>query len=120
MAKTPRILNAHAKKRAEERYDVNLNKHARREVVRMIKGEAPGAEYIGRQSNNRTFWRVEHGGEKLNVVYDKQRNTLCTVLPKEAREFQAGTDWSQATRTHENAAKREAVTAELAEIWKDE
>jgi hypothetical protein len=117
MKKTPKILNAHAKKRAAERYHIDLNRDARQEIVRKIQHNE--AEFVGKQSNNRSFWRVEHGGESLNVVYDKQRSTMCTVLPKEAKEFQHGTDWTQAEHEHQRTNAKAAITAEMAEIWKD-
>jgi len=115
--KTSKILNAHAKKRAAERYDVDLNKDARREIVQMIRSNH--ADFVSKQSNNRSLWRVDYEGQPLNVVYDKQRSTLCTVLPKEAHEFQH-TDWTAAAHEHERGKVRKDITAELAEIWKDE
>jgi hypothetical protein len=117
MKKTPKILNAHAKKRAAERYNIDLNREARQEIVHKIQSNQ--AEFVGKQSNNRSFWRVEHGGEHLNVVYDKLRSTMCTVLPKEAKEFQKPTDWTQAEHEHQRKESRAEITAEMAEIWKD-
>jgi hypothetical protein len=116
MSKTPKILNAHAKKRAGERYGIDLNKDARREIVNMI--QRGGAEFVSKQSNNRSLWRVQYQDQALNVVYDKQRGTMCTVLPKEAREFQQ-TDWTEAEREHAKVQTRKEITAELAELWKD-
>ena len=115
--KTPKILNAHAKKRAEERYGLNLNKEARHEIVQMIQTNQ--AEFVGKQSNNRTLWRVNYQEQSLNVVYDKARSTMCTVLPQNAVEFQSGTDWSEAEKHHQKAESRAKITAELSEIWKD-
>src|SRR5271169_6644645 len=111
--KTPKILNAHAKKRAEERYGLNLNKEARHEIVSMIQTNQ--AEFVGKQSNNRTLWRVSYQDQSLNVVYDKARNTMCTVLPKEAHEFQEGNDWGKSEEHHEKVQARAKVTAELSE-----
>jgi len=86
MKKTKQILEAHAKAAAEERYGVTLNKEARREIVQKIQtGEA---DFVSRTSNNRTLWKVDHNETSLNVVYDKARHALCTVLPKTAWEFQ--------------------------------
>jgi hypothetical protein len=84
--KTKKILEAHAKAAAEDRYGVTLNKEARREIVHKIQtGEA---DFVSRTSNNRTLWKVDHNETSLNVVYDKARHALCTVLPKTAWEFQ--------------------------------
>jgi len=80
--KTPAILNQHAKKRAKERYGIDLNKYARREITASIQSNQ--AEFVHKTSHNRSLWRVSHEGETLNVVYDKQRKTFCTVLPKDA------------------------------------
>src|SRR5271168_2460258 len=109
--KTPKILNAHAKKRAAERYHIDLNRDARQEIVRKIQHNE--AEFVGKQSNNRSFWRVQYQNESLNVVYDKARSTMCTVLPKEAHEFQEGTDWKSAEHDHKHKSMRADVTAEL-------
>jgi len=115
--KTPKILNAHAKKRAAERYHIDLNRDARQEIVRKIQHNE--AEFVGKQSNNRSFWRVDHAGESLNVVYDKARSTMCTVLPKDAKEFQQPTDWTSAEHHVQHAKSRAEITAEMSEIWKD-
>ena len=114
--KTPKILNAHAKKRAEERYGLNLNKEARHEIVSMIQSNQ--AEFVGKQSNTRTLWRVNYQEQSLNVVYDKARSTMCTVLPKEAHEFQTGYEFAEQT-PHQSTVHRNQVTAELSELWKD-
>lgn len=118
--KTSQVLSAHAKKRAEERYGLSLNHDQRREIVDMIQSQQ--AEFIGKQSNTRSLWRVQFQDQSLNVVYDKARRAMCTVLPKEAYEFQDGTDWKSTEDPEREAQKlqtRRNITAELAEIWKD-
>ena len=114
--KTPKILNAHAKKRAEERYGLNLNKEARHEIVSLIQSNQ--AEFVGKQSNTRSLWRVQYQDQSLNVVYDKARSTMCTVLPKEAHEFQEG-GWVEPETTTSSSQTRAEVTAELSDLWKD-
>lgn len=116
MTKTPKILNAHAKKRAEERYGVNLNKHTRREIVSKIQSNQ--AKFVAKHSNNRTLWKVPHGEETLNVVYDKKRQTVCTVLPKDAVEFQPGGTEVQCSVKSEDA--RTQITNELKTLWGEE
>jgi hypothetical protein len=113
--KTPKILNAHAKKRAEERYGLNLNKEARHEIVSKIQTNQ--AEFVGKQSNNRSLWRVPYQDQSLNVVYDKARSTMCTLLPKEAAEFQEG-GWTK-PEIKTSATTRMEITAELFDLWKD-
>src|SRR5271167_2789991 len=115
--KTPKILNAHAKRRAAERYDLDLNKDARREIVHMIQTNR--AEFVSKQSNNRSLWKVSFQDKSLNVVYDKLRSTLCTVLPPEAREFHRE-DPHHGEREVQKASAKSQITAELAELWKDE
>lgn len=115
--KTPKILNAHAKRRAAERYDLELNKDARREIVQKIQTNQ--AEFVHKQSNNRSLWKVNFQDKTLNVVYDKQRSTLCTVLPPDAREFRFSHSEHGQKQFEERESRRE-VTAELAELWKDE
>jgi hypothetical protein len=117
--KTPQVLNAHAKQRAEERYGLNLNKDARHEIVQMIQTNQ--AEFVGKESNSRTLWRVNYQEQSLNVVYDKARSTLCTVLPKEAIEFQPGGFEHHEPQFEGKASgqTRAAITAELADLWKD-
>jgi hypothetical protein len=114
--KTPKILNAHAKQRAEERYGLSLNKEARREIVQMIQGNE--AEFVGRQSNNRSLWRVNYQNQFLNVVYDKARSAMCTVLPKEAVEFQEG-GWTEPEAKASPSQSRAEITAELSDLWRD-
>lgn len=114
--KTPKILNAHAKKRAEERYGLDLNKQARHEIVNMIQTNQ--AEFVAKQSNTRTLWRVNYQDQSLNVVYDKARSTMCTVLPKEAHEFQTSAPPMSEERQQQIVSRAE-ITSELSEIWKD-
>jgi hypothetical protein len=111
--KTPAILNRHAKKAAQERYGVDLNKHARREITAKIRSSE--AEFVCRSSDNRTLWKVPYEGETLNVVYDRKRQTLCTVLPKDAYEFQQPPHWS--AEKAEARATRRAITDELRALW---
>ncbi len=115
--KTPHVLNVHAKQRAKERYGINLNKQARHEIVQMIQTNQ--AEFVGKESNSRTLWRVQYQDQSLNVVYDKARSTMCTVLPKEAAEFQPG-GWEEPRFEGKATGQtRSQITAELSEIWKD-
>jgi hypothetical protein len=116
--KTPQVLNVHAKKRAEERYGVSLNKEARREIVQLIQTNQ--AKFVGKQSNTRTLWQVNYQNQNFNVVYDKARSSMCTVLPKEAAQFQEG-GWEPEPEREgpTNAQKRAEITAELKDLWKD-
>lgn len=115
--KTPQKLNAHAKQRAEERYGLILNWDARHDIIDMI--QTGKAEFVGRESRNRTLWRVQYQDQALNVVYDRARSTLCTLLPKEAEEFQEGWVPPEREKPPKTGPTRAEVTAELADLWKD-
>src|SRR5271157_4892951 len=84
--KTKHDVEMHAKKRAEQRYGVELNHEDRLNVVKLIQsGEA---DFVAKQSNTRSLFKVDYEGSSLNVVYDKVRHALRTVLPQNAWEFQ--------------------------------
>lgn len=68
----------HARRRAEQRFGIQLNID---EAVKAIQNG--NAKLIERQSLRVTVWLVEQDGKKFPVVYDKQRQSIATVLPKE-------------------------------------
>jgi hypothetical protein len=120
--KTPAVLNAHTKRRAEERYGISLNKDDRRSINQKIQTNQ--AEYVGRSSNTRSLWKVEHEGQTLNVVYDKLRHTCATALPQNAHEFTETMDTTNtflcsATPEEGPATKsaRASITDELSRLW---
>jgi hypothetical protein len=84
--KTAANLKAHLRKRAEQRYGLSLGKEAVREINSKIQNNQ--AEFVERQSYSRSLWKVEHGGQVLNVVYNNNLHTACTVLPRNATQFQ--------------------------------
>ena len=70
----------HTRRRAAERYGINLNRDARRAIVKMMQER--GQDFEGeRQSNNRTIFTLPYEGTLMKVVYDKARHCLVTVLP---------------------------------------
>jgi hypothetical protein len=91
----------HARHRAKERYDVELNKDARHEIVSKIQEslksniniqkslkasrqvpETPiSATFLTKQSNRITEWEVPFEGQDLRVLYDGKRKTLVSCLP---------------------------------------
>lgn len=73
----------HAKKRAEQRYGVTLNRHGLRDLVEDIRSGR--AQFVERQSNRITLWFVQLGDKTARAVYDKQRGTIVTFLPLEER-----------------------------------
>ncbi len=71
----------HAKRRAEERYGVTLNKHDYKEISKSImRGEQA---VLKRQSLARTIYLIDYQGQQLKAVYDKKRHQVVTFLPIE-------------------------------------
>lgn len=74
----------HAKKRADERFGINLNKHKRRELIQMIfKGNARHLEKI---SNRLSKFRVRFEDKLMDIIYDKNRKRIVTFLYPEWHE----------------------------------
>ncbi len=87
MAKSPSKSTSqqrHAKRRAAERYDLDLHQDAQTSIIRAIQRRE--AKFIRRQSWRVSIFEVEHEGRILSVVYDTKRKTIVTVLPQEALE----------------------------------
>lgn len=69
----------HAKRRALERYGLNLNRKSYYEIVRLIqKGKALPINSVSNRS--KTFYLV-YNGKALKVAYDNKRHTITTFLP---------------------------------------
>lgn len=82
MTTAAQYMTAHAKTRAEERYNVSLN---RRYYWRLVKAIQHGeAEFIRRTSNTRTVWRVDG----MVAVYSSRHKRIVTFLPPKCREVQ--------------------------------
>jgi hypothetical protein len=73
----------HAKKRALERYGLELNKDSYRGLCKMIQDNQ--GRCLGKQSLRLSVWALDLdvGSEIItcNVVYDKERHTIVTFLP---------------------------------------
>ena len=84
--KKPRITKAdtqraHAGRRALERFGIMFGPISQKEAIRQIQsGEA---QFLHRTSNRVSVWIVDIQNKKLEVVYDKQRKTIVTILPGE-------------------------------------
>jgi hypothetical protein len=75
----------HAKRRAAERFGVNLNHALHTELVQAI--QAGQATFVRRQSHRVSHFDVTlPTGQTARVVYDRHRKVLITVLPPEARD----------------------------------
>lgn len=75
----------HAISRAKERYGLTLNRDRYRQLCQQIQ-DGKGT-CLGKQSNRLSVWSIvvedTTGIVRCNVVYDKQRHTICTFLPKD-------------------------------------
>lgn len=77
--KTAKQLKTHAYIRAAQRYHISLDEQQQDEIVDAIQqGEC---EFIERQSNNRTLFKVTLFGKVIGVVYDRRHKCLVTVIP---------------------------------------
>lgn len=71
----------HAKRRALERYDLDLNRHQMDELVRMIqRGQG---RLLEKQSLRVSTFELNAFDKILYVVYDKHRKTIVTFLPEQ-------------------------------------
>lgn len=75
--------NRHAKRRALERYGIDLNRHKRQEIINKIHNGI--AVLVRKQSHRVSIFSVKFEGQEVIVVYDKQRKTLASFLPLEAK-----------------------------------
>jgi hypothetical protein len=73
----------HARKRAKERYGIDLTRRDMRAIIRKIDNGK--AEFIGRQSLRVTVWKAKYKEEDLTFAYDNKRKTIVTVFPKGAK-----------------------------------
>ena len=83
----------HAMTRLRQRYGLELNKNDYCNIVSIIKKASTGreaeAEFITRQSNRVSVWKVLYAGFQLVAVYDRMRKTVCTFLPPECASRKA-------------------------------
>ena len=71
----------HVKVRAAERFGLNL---VRRDIDAIVTEVREGrAEFLGRQSNRLSVFRVRYQGAGMKIVYDSNRQTLASVLTED-------------------------------------
>jgi hypothetical protein len=79
--KEPKHLNSHVKTRIVQRYGLELNKFAIKLLNNKIaNGEA---EFLSRQSNTRTHWKLVYEGKEIYCVYNSKVHRICTVLTEQ-------------------------------------
>ena len=73
----------HVNTRSIERYGYTFTMATLSSFISQIQNSK--AIFVSRTSNRVTVWYVTHPDtqEKIKVVYDKQRKSLVTILPKE-------------------------------------
>lgn len=74
----------HAKKRALERFDLDLNRDDLNKIKYLIQNKK--TLMLERSSLRVTIHRVDYKGKRMRVVYDKLRKNIVTFLPMEDHE----------------------------------
>lgn len=83
MATKTKCQIKHAKRRAAERYDLELTEQDLHKLIRSIQsGEG---QLIRRQSHRVSIWSVICQTKECVVVYDKMRKNIASFLPLEAK-----------------------------------
>lgn len=78
----------HAKKRLQQRFGININRHEYQELVKQIK--CGRAKFLKRESNRVTLFLVEWQGRYIRVVYDGIRKNIVTALSCPCEEICPG------------------------------
>lgn len=84
--KTPFHLRRHAIKRAKERYELSLSSADIKDISSLIKSDdrdKTKIKFLCKQSNRISHWKVFYKEQWILVVYDKNRNTVVSFLPKD-------------------------------------
>lgn len=71
---------AHAKRRAEQRYGIRMNRDVLRQLIAQI--QAGKARVLERQSLRVSVLELCIDGNPVPLVYDYKRKTIVTFLPK--------------------------------------
>lgn len=84
----------HAKQRAIERYGVWLTNADYDRLCAQIRNQK--AEFLSRQTNRITLYRVRFEDRDLYAAYDKKRHVICSFLtPEQAMtSTEAMDEWS--------------------------
>ena len=71
----------HAKVRFRERFGLELNNELHDKFVRSIQLGFPYAEFLKKQTNRITIWKILYNGNYIVLVYDKNRKQIVTAIP---------------------------------------
>lgn len=75
MASKKKTVKKHFFKRSLERVGVLLDEN---DLIRKIQNHE--LEFVERQSNRKTVFRLEYHDKKYRIVYDKVRKQIITIL----------------------------------------
>ena len=76
----------HALRRLQERFNIELKIYEYRSIVNSIKNLGNDkkknyeVEFLGKQSNTRSLYKIYYNDIELYAVYDKSRGSICTFL----------------------------------------
>ncbi len=74
----------HARKRALERYSLNLTQEDIFNIVDLIRaGRSGTVVFMRRQSKRRTVWKVKYKGTWLYLIYNKKEGVIATFLTEQ-------------------------------------
>lgn len=71
----------HAKRRALQRYGLNLTKTVRNQFKSKIQNNQ--GTFLYRRSRRISIWEIDYENNKYKVVYDTLRGEIVTFLPQE-------------------------------------
>jgi len=83
MSRKDKNIKHHAKQRFKQRLGTTLQKHEHVATVKAI--QLNRAEFVRRTSPTRAIFLVAYRGELIQVVYDKRRKLIVTVLPEKGK-----------------------------------
>ena len=72
----------HAMRRFSERMGFGLSKEGYDDLVRQV--QEGKAQFVCKQSNRVTVFRLRMDGKPVRIAYDKQRHQIVTFMPEEA------------------------------------
>ncbi len=112
--KKARCQSIHAKRRANERFGINLNSE---QLVKEIQDQK--LTFLTRQSNRVTLWRKKEDDLDIVVVYDSNTKEIVTVMPYEWYLRNGGIDVSPKEEEQEIPTLREQSVKRFHPSYKD-
>lgn len=85
----------HAIQRAYLRFDIVLTAGEYEDLCRKLKSGSDDCTFVERQSNRLSVWLVEIKGQKVKVVYDRNRKSVVTMLPLSRNPYETDSSNSE-------------------------